>query len=71
MDGEKSTILKNNYLKMGHSDGDCVVVGKNNVEKIYPYHENGQMSYVVWFAIYRDGEISQRVNSAHIDTVMY
>lgn len=55
-DGDEYTIV-------GHKDW--------SVDKIVPYHENGEMAKHVWFAIYKNGEIKNRVNSSHVDTVCY
>ena len=38
------------------------------VEKIECYIEDGNMP---WFAIYKDGKISSRVNSAFVEAVVY
>ena len=45
--------------------------GENGIEKIIPYHENGEMAPIVWLAIYCNGEITQRVNSKHLDSILY
>ena len=45
--------------------------GRFGVEKILPYHENGEMALHVWFAVYKDGKIWARVNSSHVADVMY
>lgn len=36
-------------------------VGRNSVEKIEAYEENGQMAPIVWLAVYRNGVIAVRV----------
>jgi hypothetical protein len=45
------------------------------VTRIVPYHENGQLAPVVWFAVYDDRHHSsfpaQRINSAHVARVEY
>ena len=46
-------------------------VGKFQCTKIQPYEENGEMAYVVWFAVYIGDLITARVNSKYIDTVQY
>ncbi len=39
---------------------------------ITPYHENGQMASVVWFEVVgREGNLEQKVNSAHVRQVIY
>ena len=43
----------------------------NGIEKIVPYQEFGDSAYVTWFAVYKNGEITQRINAANIDTVVY
>ena len=39
--------------------------------KIIPYHENGEMAAVVWFAIEKNGEIISRVNSKYVQVIDY
>ena len=39
--------------------------------KIIPYHENGEMAPIVWFAIERDGKIVSRVNSKYVQVIEY
>ena len=41
------------------------------VEEIVPYHENGEMAPVIWFAIYSGGKIVRRVNGAFVESVAY
>ena len=48
-----------------------IKTGSDGVEKIIPYYEAGQMADVVWLAVYRNGTLAQRINSAHIDTLSY
>ena len=50
---------------------DALVVGKDGVEKIEVYQENGQLAPVAWFAVYKKGVVSHRVNAAHVETVLY
>jgi hypothetical protein len=46
-------------------------VGENDIEKIVPYHENGEQAFVVWFAIYKNGVIWQRYNGKFVDGIEY
>lgn len=39
--------------------------------KIEPYHESGEMSDVVWFAIYGDRGVVRRVNGKFVDCIRY
>ena len=48
-----------------------ITVGVGNVESIVPYYENGQMADVLWLAVYRNGELEQRVNSIFLECVLY
>ena len=41
------------------------------VEEIIPYQENGEMSTVIWFAIYSGGKIFRRVNGTFVESVVY
>ncbi len=50
-------------------DESIIKVGVDGVEKITVVMENGQMSSVTWFAVWKNGKIVQKCNSAHIDTV--
>ena len=43
----------------------------DGVDKIVPYYENGEMSPVLWFAIYLNGTIIRRVNSKFVESVRY
>ena len=52
-------------------DGGSIGVNRQCIEKIEPYHENGQMAPILWFAIYKKGKIFQRLNSAHIEGIEY
>jgi hypothetical protein len=40
-------------------------------DKIVPYHENGQMAPVLWFAVYKGDKIAHKVNGARIQNVNY
>ncbi len=51
--------------------GKNQVVGWDGVERIEAYEETGQMAHVTWFAVYKQGKICRRYNSAHIDHVRY
>ena len=42
----------------------AIFVGSNGVTKIVPYHENGQMAAVPWFAVYCGDEIWRRYDAA-------
>jgi hypothetical protein len=50
---------------------ETLVAGKYGIEKIVPYHENGEMAPVVWFAVYKNGEILSRFNSAQVEGIEY
>lgn len=52
-------------------DGANITVGSNGIEKIVPYYESGQMGDVVWLAVYIEGQVSQRINIAHIDLITH
>jgi len=56
-----------------HFDNDsCVDVDGEIVSAIVPYLETGPISPTTWFAVYnKNGEISVRINSAHILAVEY
>ena len=44
---------------------------RDGYTKIVPYHENGEMSPVVWFAILKDNMIVSRVNSKYVQCIDY
>jgi hypothetical protein len=46
-------------------------VGVLGTEKIEAYGEAGEMAQVPWFAVWKDGVISQRVNGKYVDCVTY
>lgn len=50
------------------TDDSGFTVGNQGVEKIEVYCE---VNDVPWFAVYRKGAISSRINSAYVDTVAY
>ena len=40
--------------------------------KITPYHENGEMAAVVWFAVYdKDNQLIRRINGSHVESIKY
>ena len=43
----------------------------NGIEKIVPYYENGEMAPVVWFAIYLNGKVAERINGKYVGSVIY
>jgi hypothetical protein len=51
--------------------GGSYSVGRGDIEKIVTYYENGQMAMVPWFAVFRNGKLSQRINAATVMTVNY
>ena len=52
-------------------EGEGWIIGRGKVDKIEVYGEPGQEAFVPWFAIWVDGKISQRVNAAMIENVVY
>ena len=59
--------------KILFDDESCLGISENEggYEKIVPYSENGEMASVVWFAVFKDGKISQRINSKYVFSVIY
>jgi hypothetical protein len=57
--------------KIWWPDESYMEVGHGGIEKIVAYPEGGDMGYVTWFAVYRDGNLDQRLNSAHIQSIQY
>ena len=51
-------------------DESCYSI-EHGIEKIVPYQEDGQMSPVVWFAVYKKGKVIYRANAAHVQTIVY
>ena len=48
-----------------YPDESSLTAGKNGVEEILPYQEEGAMGYVTWLAVFRKGIIDQRINTIH------
>lgn len=44
---------------------------RDGYTKIVPYHENGEMSPVVWFAVLKNDKVVSRVNSKYVQCVDY
>ena len=44
---------------------------RDGYTKIVPYHENGEMASVVWFAIIKNDIITSRVNSKYVQSIDY
>ena len=62
------------WWSMGEGDdGFCCKEGSGlkNCDSIEPYCEDGQMAPVVWFRIFRNGEVIARINAAHVRQVGY
>jgi hypothetical protein len=57
----------------GSEDVDPVgaTVGHKGVTAIQPYREDGQMSLVTWFAVYRGDELWKRLNCAYVAEITY
>ena len=52
-------------------DDSVFQVGVSGIDSITAYEEYGQYSMITWFSIFRNGEITQRVNGQYIATVSY
>jgi len=50
----------------GENGNWCVTLDR--VDKIEAYIEDGD---IPWFAVYKDNKIIQRVNSRHVESVVY
>ncbi len=46
-------------------------IGFENVTKIVPYWENGEMATVAWLAVYRGDVLWKRLNCAHMAEIRY
>jgi len=44
---------------------------RDGYTKIIPYHENGEMSPIVWFAIVKADIVVSRVNSKYVQCIDY
>lgn len=64
---------KREIKKIYFDDESCLGISENEggFEKIVPYNETGEMVPIVWFAVFRDGKISQRINSKYVCSVIY
>lgn len=68
----KTIIRDERVIKSIHwPDESQIVAGENGVEKIVAYQEHGYGSYITWLAIYRNGVIDQRINTAFLDSIIY
>ena len=67
------TILKDErqIKRIIWPNGERMTIGSGGVESITPYGEPGQMAEIIWFAVFRNGRITRRINTAHIDTIVY
>ena len=70
MDKLKTIIEDERPIMALHTEGESFFVDKK-ITAIVPYHENGEMAPVVWFAIYMNEKILNRVNSKFVTTVRY
>jgi len=52
-------------------DDSCFKVNEKGVTKIEAYTECGEMAPIVWFKVYFDNKMMQRVNSKYIATIQY
>ena len=50
-------------------DESCQSVNHDNCDKITVVMECGQMARVPWFAIWKDGKVVYKHNSAHVASV--
>ena len=57
-------------IKSIHLAKEGIFIG-GDVDAIVAYSENGEMSLVVWFAIYSGGKITRRVNGKFVESVVY
>lgn len=46
-------------------------VGSHDITKIKPYYEKGQAAHVIWFAIYEDDIVIDRINSSRVEGISY
>lgn len=51
------------------SEGE-LIVGQYDITKIVVVMENGQMTGVPWFAVFKNGELYQKVNGALLEGVV-
>ena len=68
------TICEDNRIikALWFPDESCFDTGEHtHIDKIVPYRENGGMACVIWFAVCSKGEIVNRVNAAHVQTIQY
>ena len=52
-------------------DGSAITVGCFGVTRIEPYNEDGGMSFVPWFIVWRGDAMAMKVNAAHLASVIY
>lgn len=52
-------------------DESNINIKQGEVDRITAYQENGNMAPVIWFAIYRNGAIDQRINAVYVESVNY
>jgi len=66
----ETTIEDKREIKSIHTTHEGYFIGFANT-KIVPYHENGEMASVVWFAIYEGEKIIRRVNGSLVESIVY
>jgi len=57
------------YVSCDMIQQDIYIVGIDGVTKIDLYHENGQMGYVPWLAIYKGDFLYARMDASHMRIV--
>lgn len=63
---EDGQLLNAIYL----TDGDVIAVG-SQCDSIIVSMENGQMGYVPWFEVWKDGQINSKWNATMCEGVGY
>lgn len=52
------------------SDNSTFEIG-TNIDEIWAYDEWGEMAYVPWFALIKNGNVRERINGAYVRAVRY
>lgn len=69
---EDKRPIKRITIHSNEPEGEAsYIVDPRWYDEIKPYHENGEMASVVWFAIYKDNAMVSRVNSRYVDAISY
>lgn len=68
---DKREITRIELFSYYSSDIVSYTSSKEKGIKIVPYHENGELAPVIWFAIIKNEDIVARINSKYVQIIGY